>query len=138
MISTKPYLVRAIFDWANDNSFTPQVLVNAEYKGVEVPIDHILDGQIVLNISLSAIKLHVMDDECLSFSARFNGLETDIFLPMDSILAIFARENSRGIFFEEGHDDDPESGNLLTNPDGQEDNKSKSKSRNNSHLKIIK
>ena len=77
--STKPYLMRAIFEWANDNSFTPQVLVNTNVVGVEVPQDHVVDGQIVLNIGLSAIKLHVMDNECLSFSARFNGIEQDIF-----------------------------------------------------------
>ncbi|MCL4162794.1 UNVERIFIED_CONTAM: hypothetical protein GTU68_003826 [Idotea baltica] len=101
LISTKPYLLRAIFEWANDNGFTPQVLVNAEFSGVEVPVNHVVDGQIVLNIGLSAIKLHVMDNECLSFSARFSGVEQDIFIPMDSILAIFARENSQGIYFSE-------------------------------------
>ena len=100
MTSTKPYLLRAIFDWAEDNGFTPQVLVNANAEGVEVPEAHVVDGQIVLNISSSAIQLHVMDNECLSFSARFSGVEQDIFLPIDSILAIFARENSQGIFLK--------------------------------------
>jgi len=66
-----------------------------------VPSAHVVDGQIVLNVSSSAVQLHVMDNECLSFSARFSGVEQDIYLPMDSILAIFARENSQGIFFEE-------------------------------------
>ena len=110
MSSTKPYLLRAIFEWAEDNGFTSQVLVNAEAEGVEVPQAHVVDGQIVLNISTSAVQLQVMDNECLSFSARFSGVEQDIYLPIHSILAIFARENSQGIFFEEMDDDglDPE------------------------------
>ena len=139
--STKPYLLRAIFEWANDNNFTPQVLVNANVSGVEVPQDHVIDGQIVLNIGLSAIKLHVMDNDCLNFSARFSGIEQDILLPMESILAIFARENSQGIYFEDiDNDDDPEptlsdvsSNKKVKNPDKPESTK-----RKKSHLKIIK
>ena len=138
--STKPYLLRAIFEWANDNSFTPQVLVNATASGVEVPQDHVVDGQIVLNIALSAIKLHLMDNECLSFSARFSGVEQDIFLPMDSILAIFARENSQGIFFEEiDKGDDPEPTlNQVSSDKVKNKPASVSKKRSKSHLKIIK
>lgn len=140
MTSTKPYLLRAIFEWAEDNGFTPQVLVNATAEGVEVPVGHVVDGQIVLNISSSAIQLHVMDNECLSFSARFSGVEQDIFLPIDSILAIFARENSQGIFFEEGDDEpDPEPSTAkrkVSEPTKLEPKK-KAK-RKASHLKIIK
>lgn len=141
--STKPYLLRAIYEWAEDNGFTPQVLVNAENDGVIVPDSHVVDGQIVLNISGSAIELYSMDNENLHFSARFSGKAQEIYLPMDSILAIFARENSQGIFFE---DHQPES-----DPDPEGDNKSKKKEssvtsiernkgqkRGSSHLKIIK
>jgi len=141
MNSTKPYLLRAIFEWAEDNGFTPQVLVNAGGDGVEVPEAHVVDGQIVLNISSSAIQLHVMDNECLSFSARFGGIEQDVFLPIDSILAIFARENSQGIFFEEvdGDDLDPEPtppSRKVSEPT-KLNTKHKPK-RDASHLKIIK
>lgn len=141
--STKPYLLRAIFEWAEDNRFTPQVLVNANVDGVVVPLAHVVDGQIVLNVSSSAVQLNVMDNECLSFSARFSGIEQDIYLPMDSILAIFARENSQGIFFEEmgggNVDPDPES---LTKPAEVEKKpptkiKPKQK-RNTDHLKVVK
>jgi stringent starvation protein B len=144
MPTTKPYLMRAIFEWAEDNGYTPQVLVNAEASDVEVPLAHVVDGQIVLNISSSAVQLHVMDNECLSFSARFSGIEQDIFLPMDSILAIFARENSQGIFFEEmGVDDsdpEPTSPTPVPTPPGPPtklQTKTKPK-RDASHLKIIK
>lgn len=143
MNSTKPYLMRAIFEWAEDNNFTPQVLVNARVEGVEVPQAHVVDGQIVLNISTSAIQLHVMDNECVSFSARFSGVEHDIFLPIESILAIFARENSQGIFFEDMEDDtDPEpNGPNSPNRELPEPTPLKTKTkpkRNTSHLKIIK
>jgi stringent starvation protein B len=141
MTSTKPYLMRAIFEWAEDNGFTPQVLVNAEGEGVEVPTAHVVDGQIVLNISSGAVKLHVMDNECLSFSARFSGVEQDIFLPIESILAIFARENSQGIFFEEVDEDDldpdPSSPAKTNAKTVVEPTKLKTK-RSSSHLKIIK
>lgn len=142
--STKPYLLRAIFEWAEDNGYTPQVLVNARAAGVEVPHQHVVDGQIVLNISSGAVHLHVMDNDCLSFSARFSGVQQDIYLPMDSILAIFARENSQGIFFEDADDHDPEPKTKLSPVTNQSKNAGKeppekngTKSKN-SHLKIIK
>lgn len=142
MTSTKPYLMRAIFEWAEENEFTPQVLVNAASEGVEVPETHVVDGQIVLNISSSAVQLHVMDNECISFSARFSGIEQDIFLPIDSVLAIFARENSQGIFFEDmddGIDPEPNQSKLARVPTEPTKLKTKTKpKRDTSHLKIIK
>ena len=141
MNSTKPYLLRAIFEWAEDNGLTPQVLVNAETPGVEVPLKHVVDGQIVLNISSAAVQLHVMDNDCLSFSARFSGVEQDIFLPMNAILAIFARENSQGIFFEET-EEDPSEPTLSTvkNVDAgdSDDDDKPPRPSGGPHLKIIK
>ena len=142
MTSTKPYLLRAIFEWAEDNGFTPQVLVNADLDGVKVPDAHVVDGQIVLNISSAAVRLSTMDNECLSFSARFSGVEENIYLPIDAILAIFARENSQGIFFEDSDDDiDPDPN--IPAPKKKNDptplkTKTKAKKRDASHLKIIK
>lgn len=144
MTSTKPYLLRAIFEWAEENGFTPQVLVNAEAAGVEVPLAHVVDGQIVLNVSSSAVVLHVMDNECVSFSARFSGVEHDIFLPMDSIMAIFARENSQGIFFEDmvdGFDPDPNDGTKSGVSKAEPTpikGKSSGADKKSSHLKVIK
>jgi stringent starvation protein B len=140
--STKPYLLRAIFEWTEDNSFTPQVLVNAEAAGAQVPRNHVVDGQIVLNISSSAVQLHVMDNECISFSARFGGVEQDIYLPIASILAIFARENSQGIFFENtDHDGTDPNAKLASVQTSKKPTKAAPKAepkRNTSHLKIIK
>ena len=144
--STKPYLLRAIFDWAEDNGFTAQVLVNADAVAVEVPRNHVVDGQIVLNISSGAVQLHVMDNDCLSFSARFSGVEEDIFLPMHSILAIFARENSQGIFFEDSDEDGSDPSSKLSSVKKSDPSKSdkskvakiKTDKPKKSHLKIIK
>lgn len=150
MSSTKPYLLRAIFEWAEDNNFTPQVLVNSEVEGVEVPQAHIVDGQIVLNIGSSAVRLHVMDNECLSFSARFSGVEHDIYLPMHSIMAIFARENSQGIFFEEIGQGEPDPSTDPDDPTTKPDKPKSTKTeptpftgksdgaKKPSHLKVIK
>jgi len=144
VMSTKPYLLRAIFEWAEDNGFTPQVLVNAYSDGVEVPQEHVVDGQIVLNIGSSAVQLHVMDNDCISFSARFSGIEQDVYLPMDSILAIFARENSQGsIFFGdiENDDLDPEPTAIKSVDKTPASDKPKTKpkqKRDAGHLKIVK
>lgn len=101
MISTKPYLIRAIRDWALDNSFTPQILVDATAEGVRVPQRHVTDGQIVLNIADQAVEMLEMGNETLSFAARFNGAPHDVDVPVEAVLAIFARENGQGIFFKE-------------------------------------
>ena len=140
MNSTKPYLLRAIFEWAEDNGFTPQVLVDASLDGVEVPRNHVVDGQIVLNISSDAVQINVMDNECLSFSARFSGMEQNIYLPIDSVMAIFARENSQGIFFEEIDDNgtDPDQAMVSKVPSRSKPKTGNSPSRKPSHLKIIK
>lgn len=140
--STKPYLLRAIFEWAEENGFTPQILVDANLPDVLVPMEHVVDGQIVLNIGSSAVQLHEMDNECVSFSARFSGKEQNIYLPIAAILAIFARENSQGIFFEEvsGDNTDPEPTKPVADkpkPPTTLQTKSKPK-RDTSHLKIIK
>ena len=120
MGSTKPYLLRAIYEWAEDNGLTPQVLVNANETGVQVPTEHVVDGQIILNISATAVQMHVMDNEFVTFSARFNGIEQNIVLPINAISAIFARENSQGIFFEEMESDD-----LTPDPDSPPPKKKK-------------
>jgi stringent starvation protein B len=144
--STKPYLLRAIFEWAEDSGFTAQVLVNASIAGVTVPANHVVDGQIILNISSSAVKLHSMDNESLSFSARFSGVEQSIYLPIESILAIFARENSQGIYFEDADGDGGGPGKKLSAVKAGKtvDDKHNSNTTNinikrkKSHLKIIK
>ena len=144
MTSTKPYLLRAIYEWAQDNGLTPQLLVNADSDDVIVPPEHVVDGQIILNISANAVRMQAMDNERVAFSARFSGVEQHIVLPMHSIAAIFARENSQGIFFEDGDErPNPDSPSprpkvVESDPDKASAQPSDSARKDTSHLKIIK
>lgn len=100
MTPKRPYLLRAFYDWIVENDFTPYILVNALADEVTVPKQHIKDGKIVLNISPMAIQDFMVDNEALSFSARFGGVSFYIYCPMYSIEAIYAREApTEGISF---------------------------------------
>ena len=96
---SRGYLVRALFDWIVDNDLTPHLVVAAEVPGTDVPDAYIKDGQITLNIAPSAVRDLYMDADAVSFSARFGGVPTQIYVPTASILAIFARENGQGMGF---------------------------------------
>ena len=85
--SHRPYLIRAIREWAIDNHLTPQLLVDAELDGVEVPVEFVEDGQIVLNISPQAVDHLEMGNEHISFSARFRGVSRSVLVPVDAVLA---------------------------------------------------
>lgn len=101
MTSSRPYLVRALYDWIVDNQCTPYLLVNALHDQVLVPQNYVnSDGQIVLNISPTAVNDFSMGDDNLSFSARFGGVPTDIFVPCAAIMGIYAKENQQGMIFE--------------------------------------
>ncbi len=97
---TRPYLVRAIYEWINDNLLTPYLLINAEEKGVFVPQQYIKDGQIVLNIAPHAVNQLIMDNDAVGFSARFGGVPQQVYVPMRAIMGLYARENGQGLFFD--------------------------------------
>lgn len=97
--SHRPYLIRAIREWAIDNDLTPQLLVDAELDGVEVPADFVEEGQIVLNISPHAVDHLEMGNEYISFSARFRGVSRSVLVPVDAVLAVFDRESRQGMSF---------------------------------------
>ena len=101
LIPTRPYLIRAIRDWAMDNGLTPQLLVDAGVDGIVIPGSHVQDGKIVLNVHTQAVKALELGNEFITFSARFGGNSHAINLPIQSVLAVFARENGQGIFFQE-------------------------------------
>ncbi len=106
MTSSRPYLIRALYDWIVDNGCTPYILVNALHEDVMVPQDYVnQDGQVVLNISPAAIEGFDMSDSGLSFNARFRGVPTDIYAPCAAIMGIYAKENQQGMIFEP---EDPE------------------------------
>ena len=100
MTSNRPYLIRAFYDWIVDNDCTPYVVVDAYFDGVEVPQQHVSDGQIVLNLSPRAVAEFVLDNQQISFSTRFGGVPTSICLPVRSVLGIYARENGQGMVFQ--------------------------------------
>ncbi len=99
MTPSRPYLLRALHEWIQDNDCTPYVLVDAGLPGVIVPTDYVDDGQIVLNISSSAVRSLVMNGDGLSFNARFGGVPMDVFVPLVAIMAIYAKENGQGMVF---------------------------------------
>ncbi|HBB53732.1 MAG TPA: ClpXP protease specificity-enhancing factor [Legionellales bacterium] len=100
MNSKKPYLLRAYYDWIRDNQLTPYILVNAKYPNVEVPTQYVRDGKIVLDISAVACRGLDISAKGIQFSARFSGQLMQIILPLESILAIYAKENSEGTTFQ--------------------------------------
>ena len=99
--STKPYLIRAIFEWCVDQGFTPYVAVAVDAR-TEVPRNYVKDNQIVLNLSPDAVHQLVLGNDFLTCSARFGGVAQSISVPVENIAAVYARENGQGMAFEVG------------------------------------
>lgn len=97
--STKPYLLRAIYEWCTDNGYTPYLAVTVDEK-TRVPREFVKNGEIVLNISFTATSGLKMENDFISFAARFGGVARDISVPVDNVVAIYARENGQGMAFE--------------------------------------
>lgn len=161
MTSSKPYLFRATVEWIEDNGLTPHIVVDANIPGVIVPTEHVKDGEIVLNVSSNSVKLYTSNNDEFNFNASFSGRYIDVFLPMASIKAVFAKENQQGMFFNErvvpptenavaeepnqvaGESYDDESVPVIDDEkfdqgSRQSKTKKKSASKKASHLKIIK
>ena len=96
--STRPYLLRALYEWCTDNGFTPYVAVKVD-DSVRVPLDHVKNGEIVLNISFDATSSLQLGNELIEFKARFGGVAQDIRVPINRVIAIYARENGQGMAF---------------------------------------
>ncbi len=99
--SRRPYLIRAIYEWATDNGYTPHLLVAADYEGVAVPREYVQEGRITLNVSGMAVQSLDLQSDPIWFSARFSGRSFDVYVPSGAVLAVFARENGEGIVFGE-------------------------------------
>ncbi len=97
--STKPYLVRAIHEWCTDNGLTPYLAVSVTDQ-VRVPAEHVRHGEIVLNVGVLATDKLIIDNDAVSFQARFSGRVHQIFIPMESVVAIYAKETGNGMAFE--------------------------------------
>ncbi len=136
MNSSRPYLLRALYEWINDNLSTPYVVVDATLSGVVVPQEFVSDGQIVLNIGMSAVQnLQLLDDH-LEFSARFGGVPMAVYVPMAAVLAIYAKESGEGMSFGREPGSPPMPPEERVEEDTKEESGQQAKSR--ASLKVIK
>jgi stringent starvation protein B len=101
MTPNRPYLIRALYDWILDNQMTPHLLVDASKPKAVVPPQFVQEGKIVLNISPGAVRGLVLGNENISFNARFGGVAMDVAVPIEGVLGIYARENGRGMLFQD-------------------------------------
>ncbi len=107
MTPSRPYLIRAMYQWIVDNGLTPHLLVDASSDTVEVPRQYMEDGKIVLNIGPMAVEALTLGNEDISFNARFNGEPMSVRVPVQYVLAIYTRENGQGMMFGDDNDEPP-------------------------------
>ncbi len=96
--------MRAMHEWMGDNGHTPHIVVDASIDGVTVPVEHVKDGKIILNISHSAAHNLKLTNDAVSFRARFSGVPFDVWVPVGSVLGIYAKETGQGMIFSHGAD----------------------------------
>jgi len=145
MTPNRPYLLQAYYDWLMDNELTPHVVVDAYVPGTQVPQQYVKDGQIVLNITASAVGNLQIGHDFIEFNARFGGVPQQVVLPMAAIVAIYARENGAGTVFdqEEAYQLEPEleeSGLTVVDEPSAEPvaKKEESKPKRRGHLTVVK
>lgn len=126
--SKRPYLIRAMHEWMGDNGHTPHIVVDASVDGVNVPREHVKDGKIILNISETAAHNLKLNNNAVSFRARFSGVPFDVWVPINSILGIYARETGQGMIFS--HDSEP-ADEGASQPEVEQ-------TRSRPHLKVVK
>ncbi|MEO9654743.1 ClpXP protease specificity-enhancing factor [Marinomonas sp.] len=101
MLAKRSYLLSAAYSWVSDNDMTPYLLVDATHEQAVLPMEFVKDGQIVLNVSMSAVRHLIMDKEAVSFEARFGGKPMQVYVPIAAALALYAKENGDGFVFPE-------------------------------------
>lgn len=119
-LSTRPYLIRAIYEWCTDSGLTPYLSIRVGRR-TRVPMEFVKDGQIILNVSPASARNLTMGNDLIRFSARFGGVARDIEIPVGSVISIYARENAQGLSFpepegEEGVPDEATSGDVESTP----------------------
>ena len=111
MTSNRPYLIRAMYEWINDNGMTPYILVDAAHPGVVVPVQAVKDGRVVLNIAARAVSQLSLGDQEIHFLARFGGVSQSVRVPIAAVQAIYAQESGQGMALPE-----ESAGNALAAP----------------------
>ena len=128
-LSTRPYLIRAIYEWCVDSGLTPYLAVRVD-EHTEVPPSFVKDGEIVLNLGADAVRNLEMGNEMITCNGRFGGKPFDLMVPVVAVIGIFARENGQGLMFQGG--DSPQPPPVAAGSDGMPGSKPKP------HLKIVK
>jgi stringent starvation protein B len=105
MTPLKPYLIRAVYEWIADNNLTPHLLVNADNNKGELPVDYIEDGKIILNIRPQAVEALSLGNDLIEFNARFSGKPMTITASVNAVMAIYAKENGKGLVFDQENND---------------------------------
>lgn len=134
---TRPYMVRAIYQWLEDNLLTPHIMVDTSHGNVQVPTEHVRDDRIVLNIASQAVGNMRMDNDYIHFNARFAGASKEIWIPMQAVMGIYAKENQQGMFFDPTEYDDYDP-SLDNSPKTDKSATPKPKRENKAGLKILK
>jgi stringent starvation protein B len=135
--STKPYLVRALYDWCVENGFTPYLAVFVD-ANVTVPMEFVKDDEIVLNIGPDACQKIQLDNDWISFTARFGGVPKEIFVPVTHVMAIYARENGQGMSFPVQISEDTSTSSKKNEGSADAADSLAKPAPSKSHLKLVK
>lgn len=138
MLSSRPYLLRAVHEWIVDSGLTPHLLADADHADLAVPDSARQEGRVVLNISPSAVRDLIIDAELVTFVARFGGVSRAVSVPMAAVQAIYARENGRGMMFPDEDEDaqDPDAG--AAGPAASADEDAAARPRPGPNLRVVK
>lgn len=140
MNSTKPYLIRAIYEWCGDNHYTPYIVVSVN-SSTQVPMEYVVNGEIILNISQHAVSDLIMGNDVIQFMARFGGVPRKMQIPINAVKGIFAKEINQGLTFSVEPEDEAEAGpEKESTTDLKPSKKQKSKKSNTKkpNLQVIK
>ena len=134
---TRPYMVRAIFEWLEDNNLTPHIMVDTTQPNVTVPVEYVQDGRIVLNIASRATGNLVINNDFIHFHARFGGVSQELWVPMQAVMGIYARENSQGMFFVPTEYDNAPQSEMNASQPAESTDAQRPKRENKAGLKIL-
>ena len=134
---TRPYMVRAIFEWLEDNNLTPHIMVDTTQPNVTVPVEYVQDGRIVLNIASRATGNLLINNDFINFHARFGGVSQELWVPMQAVMGIYARENSQGMFFDPTEYDNAPQSEINASQRAESNDTQRPKRENKAGLKIL-
>lgn len=113
----RPYLIRAMHEWMIDNDLTPHLVADVSSEGIDVPMEHVQDGKIILNVSYSATRALSLGNEEIAFETRFGGKARRLTVPVAAVLGIYARETGQGMVFSDEEPEPPDSPDSPSDPD---------------------